>query len=590
LCIFVVSCVEIIFEVANLTTKKLNHGVIRKKKSAGFKSKPDKIIKLAKPSQKDVLQLGSYYRQGRFSDVLSFAEVLLQKFQPTDLVYNYYGLALEAQGDLKKAIQSYRKAILIDPNFADGHHNLALSLKSIGNIGAAIDGYAKAISINPEHFIAHNNLGNALCSIGKLEEAIKSYSKAIKVNPNFSEAYFNMGNVFRSLDLPKKAIKNYRIAVKKKPNFVEAHNYLGITLNLVGEIRAGIKELEQATKLKPDYAEAHNNLGKAFYYIGRIGDSLQKYNEALFYKGNYAEAYCNRATLFLYMGRDQDSIKDYKTALKIKPNYSEAYFGLGNAWNLIGEENKALVNYNKAIQLNPNHLSSKYMVASLTGKAVFSAPKEYVRDLFDNFAGKFDNSLIGKLNYKAPTQLMHMFANAFGQQIEKFSMAVDLGCGTGLAGKAFRKYARFMVGIDLSKNMIEKARKKKIYDELIVEDFSKVLGQRIRVFDLFICIDVFIYFGDLSEIFKLLRNRSRSLSVLAFSTEHSDKRSFTLSRFGRFSHSKNYIHSLINEYGFELVSFRTENLRKEGKKWVKGDFYLARRTKNNFCIDSAMVA
>ena len=138
--------------------------------------------------------------------------------------------------------------------------------------------------------------------------------------------------------------------------------------------------------------------------------------------------------------------------------------------------------------------------------------------------------------------------------------------------------------------MIQKAREKKIYDELIVEDFSKILSQRIRVFDLFICVDVFIYFGDLSEIFKLLRNRSRSLAILAFSTEHSDKRSFALSRFGRFSHSKDYIHSLINEYGFELVSFKTENLRKEGKKWVKGDFYLARRTNNNSYNDSAMVA
>ena len=66
------------------------------------------------------------------------------------------------------------------------------------------------------------------------------------------------------------------------------------------------------------------------------------------------------------------------------------------------------------------------------------------------------------------------------------------------------------------------------------------------------------------------------MSVLVFSKEHSYVEDFSLSRFGRFSHSKNYIQSLIKQYGFELIAFKTANLRTDGKKWVKGGLHLAR--------------
>ena len=579
--------------------------------------------KLNKPTQEEISKLALLYRDCRFDDAVSFASSLLQNFEPTDLIYQYYGLSLkglgryresidlfykaimlnpdnieahnnnglvlEILGDLEGAKQSFRKTILIDKNFAEGHHNLGLSLKCIGENRAAIESYARAIEINPKYFVAHNNLGNALSSLGKLEESIKSYRRAIKINPNFAEAYFNMGNVFRSLHLPKKAIGSYRIALKNKPDFAEAHNYLGATLNIIGETRNGIKEFEKAIQLKPDYAEAHNNLGKAFYYIGKIEDSLNAYDKAVFHKADYAEAYYNRAVLLFHIGRNKESIKDYMVALDINPKYSEAHYGLGNAWNLIGEKKKALTNYNKAIQINPKHLSSKYMVASLTGKTVLNAPKEYICNLFDNFAGKFDNFLIQKLNYKGPEHLVDLFVKEFGHQM-KYSIALDIGCGTGLAGKAFRPYVHFMIGIDLSTRMIERAKEKRIYDELVVEDFSKVLWQSKRIYDLFICADIFIYFGDLAEIFQSLQNRSREKSLLIFSTEHFHGEGFSLSRFGRFAHSRNYIQSLIDLYGFELISFKTGNLRNEGTKWVEGGFYLARRIHDEAFGENKMVA
>ena len=51
---------------------------------------------------------------------------------------------------------------------------------------------------------------------------------------------------------------------------------------------------------------------------------------------------------------------------------------------------------------------------------------------------------------------------------------LDLGCGTGLAGAAFRPHVDWLVGVDLSPKMIEAARAKGLYDQLAVADIAAV--------------------------------------------------------------------------------------------------------------------
>ena len=65
------------------------------------------------------------------------------------------------------------------------HYVLGNALKGLGKKEEAIESYRKAIKIDPNYVDAYNNLGNALDGIGKKEEAIESYRKAIKIDPNY---------------------------------------------------------------------------------------------------------------------------------------------------------------------------------------------------------------------------------------------------------------------------------------------------------------------------------------------------------------------------------------------------------------------
>ena len=65
------------------------------------------------------------------------------------------------------------------------------------NLEAAIDSYKQALKIKPDYAEAYNNMGAALHDKGNLEAAIDSYKQVLKIKPGYAEAYYNMGNVLQ---------------------------------------------------------------------------------------------------------------------------------------------------------------------------------------------------------------------------------------------------------------------------------------------------------------------------------------------------------------------------------------------------------
>ena len=86
--------------------------------------------------------------------------------------------------------------------------------------------------------------------------------------------------------------------------------------------------------------------------------------------------------------------------------------------------------------------------------------------------------------------------------------------------------------------------------------------------------DVFVYIGDLFEVFRLIKSRNNKRGKLVFSTEHRDGDKFFLEQSGRYSHSKKYIDSLCKTFGYKVRHFEIQNLRKEKNQYIKGGLYI----------------
>ncbi len=415
-------------------------------------------------------------------------------------------------------------------------------------------------------------IGAANQSLGKLEEAIVAYKHSLSIKPDCAEAHNNMGVIFRVQGKLDKAIDAYKRAISIKPNCAETYNNMGDTLQEQGNLEEAIELYKRAISLKPDYADAYYNMGIAFKIQGKLDKAIKAFNKVISLKRDHAEAFNQMANALKDQGKLEEAIKAYNKVISIKPRSADAYYNLGNTLKDQEKLEEAIKAYEKVISLNPHHGSAKHMLSALTGNTNDTVPREYIENLFDGYSTIFEASLIENLEYEIPKLIKDILIKLNGQK--SLGSVLDLGCGTGLLGPEIRDHCSHLEGIDLSSKMLRLAEQKNVYDKLSHSDILEYLLSMPLNFDYYIAADVFIYVGELTEIFRLIRSKNKIPGKLVFSTEHTEKDSYRILKTGRYAHSKSYIERLCTEFGYTISHFSTTNLRKEKDHFLTGGIYI----------------
>ena len=229
-------------------------------------------------------------------------------------------------------------------------------------------------------------------------------------------------------------------------------------------------------------------------------------------------------------------------------------------------------------------------------KAIQRCPKSYVVGLYSTFAEGFD-TLLEKLAYQTPREMRFFIDEKVRKDSDRcFSRTVDLGCGTGLSGMAFRDCSKRLEGIDLSPEMVEKAKERGCYDKLVVGDIIEIFDEEkpmstddshiIDPASLVIACDVFCYIGDLEPVFAKVHNALETGGIFAFSTEllvetsdSSDKKlPYQLHNAARFAHSQEYVEELAQYEGlFAIDGMKRVVLRKNRGENVSGLLSIIRK-------------
>jgi tetratricopeptide (TPR) repeat protein len=173
------------------------------------------------------------------------------------------GNALNDKGELDAAIDSYKQALKINPDYAEAYNNMAYALKKQAKMEEAIEAYNKALTIKPDVAEVYNNMGLALVDYGQMEEAIEAFNKALSLNPDHAESYNNMGNALTRQDKLEEAIEAFSKALSLKSDFAEAYSNMGNTLVDQGKLEGAIKAYRKAIAIKPNLAEVYNNMSLA---------------------------------------------------------------------------------------------------------------------------------------------------------------------------------------------------------------------------------------------------------------------------------------------------------------------------------------
>lgn len=440
-----------------------------------------------------------------------------------------------------EAVALLEKTAALKPRDARIQSAVAGAYRALGRAREAEESYGRVLALTPRDTATHNNLGTLLAGQGRHDQAKACYERALAIKPDLPEALNNFGNSLRAQGKLDEALTSYRRAIAARPKYARAHSNLGDTLRELGQADDAEAECRAAIKLEPKLAEAHNNLGNALRKQRRLDE---------------AEA-------------------AYRRAVRLNPRYVLALTNLGFVLGLQNKKDASREAFEKVLEIDPDNGVAAFSRDTLRGETPESAPREYVEQLFDQYAESFDRHLVDHLEYRTPDLLRELLVESMAGRI--FENGLDLGCGTGLSGVALRDLVKSLSGVDLSRRMIEEAEKKKVYDALHVADLEEFLEQSGRRYDLFVAADVFVYIGDLSGIFAAVRANAASGAAFAFSVEASDEEGYVLRGSERYAHGTDYVLSLASEHGFRVLERTRVELRKERGAGVPGDLYVLER-------------
>ena len=357
------------------------------------------------------------------------------------------------------------------------------------------------------------------------------------------------------------------------------YNIKGKKYSNLGQLDAAISCFEKALFIKPNYVEAHYNLGSANHKLGQLDLAVRSYKKVVEIEPEFALLHKNRILSVIYFfskGLLPDAINALEVLIKESPNDALLFNMTGGCYASQGKTDLAIKFYEKALILKPDYAIPKHMLNSLLGRTSKGPPKEYVKNLFDDYAERFNESLLNQLQYKLPFLIKEIILK-LDSNITKFEKVIDLGCGTGLSGKGLRDISNNLTGIDISENMVTKARELGIYDNLIVGDIIETLSSSKEKYDLFMALDVLVYIGEVESIFNAVKNCCSKNALFIFSIEIYKGNDYSLLKSSRYAHSDNYILNIVSDK-FKVLDSQDVKIRKEGDTWIDGKIYIVQAT------------
>jgi non-specific serine/threonine protein kinase len=238
-----------------------------------------------------------------------------QNLQAYQYLIQGRGFPFLIKEDNEKAIELFRKAIKLDPNFADAYASLARRYISRTHIGfttawldSAIETSQKAIALDPELALGYYALGTAYVYKGEFgNRVLELLHKAVELNPNDSPTLNNLGVVLQRRRELDKAILYQKRAIAVMPNnslpksnlaaiyrwlgdFTTALTWNNQMLELNPEGRIGLRSLASTYMFQGKYKEASELCLKVLSIYPEDGRSLHLIGDVAMLMGNFAEA------------------------------------------------------------------------------------------------------------------------------------------------------------------------------------------------------------------------------------------------------------------------------------------------------------
>lgn len=224
----------------------------------------------------------------------------------------------EKQAELQK-VREEMESTVIKQRESAASANLALSLLTLGerqyrsqDFAGALDTYRRALELDPNSLITHYRLGYVYTQSGNLEQAQHHLTRALEIEKDFAPALAALGYVYRRIG-------------EKMPKGVERDMTLNKAENLL------LQGLSMSPKLVDEDDESWwGSLGGLYRRRNQIDEAINAYERAAQITPTSSYAFSNLALLYMQKQNREAMVRTYQRVEQLA--WSEVQADVDNYW------------------------------------------------------------------------------------------------------------------------------------------------------------------------------------------------------------------------------------------------------------------
>lgn len=222
-----------------------------------------------------------------------------------------------SEENLRKAVEQFKAAAEIDPNYA-----------------LAYAGLADCYAVMPQ------NTGNP--SDETFLQAKAYANRALEIDDSLGEAPASLGQINTNSWNWAEAEKEFKRAIELNPNYPTAHHWYARFLRFMGRSDEALAEIKRANELDPLSLVILNNLVQVYFERGEIDAAFEQCRKALELDPNYSGTHTSLSEIYLKQGRNTEALAEGQKAVELSNRSNGQLSVLGYVQAVSGNRNEAL--------------------------------------------------------------------------------------------------------------------------------------------------------------------------------------------------------------------------------------------------------
>lgn len=160
-------------------------------------------------------------------------------------------------GRLQEALRHFRRAVEIDPELPQAHHNLGATLGALGQHGDALASLEASIELEPNLADVHFDRAMALRHLSRPDDAIQAVERAIELDPGDRDARRLRASLLHGHGRSREARSELRRLLREDPQDSANRLQLAPIEEALGDHRAAVRLFAEVGSAEPDRLPAH---------------------------------------------------------------------------------------------------------------------------------------------------------------------------------------------------------------------------------------------------------------------------------------------------------------------------------------------